>query len=46
MVATLGWIILFFCGSGESKFLYIVRVAKVPPIEGPWETVELIKYIS
>lgn len=30
----------------ESKFLYIVRVAKVPHVEGPWETVELIKYIS
>lgn len=45
MVATLGWSILFFCGLGESKFFYIVRVAKVPPVEELWETGELIKYI-
>lgn len=46
MVATLGEVFYFSVDQEKVSFYILLKVAKVPPVEGPWETVELIEYIS
>lgn len=48
MVAKVLWDGLFYFSVDQEKvsFYISLRVAKVPPVEELWETVELINYIS